>query len=916
MTQLRCTPATARPEDGSLLALLDLNPAPLWVHDERTLRFVAVNDGALRHYGYARDRFLAMALDEVWQEDGSARALADGQPCRGRLRRGDEALVAVELLARRVAAASGPAWVVSITDIDAEIRLSQALAECRRSEERFRQLSEAASDWFWEADPLGRLTYLSPKYATLYGGAIADRLGKRLADMPGVTIAPSMAEKARAAIKARLPLYDYVYSVQVSPDRKVQWVHTNSIPVFDEAGGLAGFRGASRDITAQVEAETALRESERRFRRLYEIGSDFYWEQDSQHRMSFISPAAVFEDLFGTPVAQMLGRRTIELPAVSYDPAEGMRAQRAMSARQPYREIVCSITHPDGRDRWASVCGAPRFDETGRFIGYHGTGIDITARKEAEAAAQLAQGRLHEAVARVTQPFVVYDAADCAAAFNQAFTDLFRVAALNSPVREGLSFRDLAEWQIGKGFYAGGSDEEAVDLDMLLSHYQSEREHTYHLRDGRWMLVVHRPLPGGGRVGLWTDITATVKAQVEADRANKAKSIFLATISHEIRTPLNGVLGMARAMRFDALSPAQRRRLDVVERSGEALLALLNDVLDISKIEAGKIELELIDFDLGAVIQLAYEVFLALTAEKGIATTLDVAAAAGVFHGDPTRVRQILTNLLSNAVKFTDHGRIDIRALRTGNGVRLVVSDTGIGMSGETAARIFEKFSQADASTTRRFGGTGLGLSICRELAGLMGGSIEVESIEGRGSTFTVDLPLPYIGPVPPPPEARPTDPAAILAGRAAPLRVLVAEDNQINQRVLRALLNVVGGLDLEVVANGALAIAAWEARERDLILMDVNMPVMDGVAAARHIRSREDATQRPRTPIIALTANSMPHQVEEYLAVGMDGHLTKPFEPTTLFAALAMAADSSNSAGAVEWQPQSSDRRRDSPED
>ena len=383
---------------------------------------------------------------------------------------------------------------------------------------------------------------------------------------------------------------------------------------------------------------------------------------------------------------------------------------------------------------------------------------------------------------------------------------------------------------------------------------------------------------------------AMVKAQVDADRANKAKSVFLATISHEIRTPLNGVLGMAQAMRFDELAPAQRQRLDVIQRSGEALLALLNDVLDMSKIEAGKVELELIDFDLGAVIRSASEAFLAITAEKGLAMSLDLETGQGIFHGDPTRVRQILCNLLSNAVKFTETGEIGIRALRTDGGIRIMVRDTGIGMPAETAQRMFEKFSQADASTTRRFGGTGLGLSICRELAALMGGSIDVESVLGHGSSFTVDLPLPFVGPVQTPREVLPADPVKILADRAQPLRILVAEDNNINQMVLRALLGAAGDLQVEMVADGTLAIAAWEAQVWDLVFMDVNMPVMDGVTATRCIRSKEREAQRPRTPIIALTANAMSHQIDEYLAAGMDGHVAKPIEATALFAALALA--------------------------
>jgi signal transduction histidine kinase len=281
-------------------------------------------------------------------------------------------------------------------------------------------------------------------------------------------------------------------------------------------------------------------------------------------------------------------------------------------------------------------------------------------------------------------------------------------------------------------------------------------------------------------------------------------------MSHEIRTPLNGVLGMAQVMRLDELSPLQSERLDVVQRSGEALLALLNDVLDMSKIEAGRVDLEVAEFDFDRILGTACEAFAALTADKGVALTYAGEAAQGLFHGDPTRVRQIIYNLLSNAAKFTAQGQISVTAAKTDTGVRFSVSDTGIGMTAEALGRLFEKFSQADASTTRRFGGSGLGLSICRELCRLMGGTIEVQSAPGEGSTFTVELPLPYVG-------SAPTRPATASPGAAAerfdqPRRILVAEDNPTNRLVLRSLLQFACEIDVEMVADGALAVEAWES--------------------------------------------------------------------------------------------------------
>ena len=379
-------------------------------------------------------------------------------------------------------------------------------------------------------------------------------------------------------------------------------------------------------------------------------------------------------------------------------------------------------------------------------------------------------------------------------------------------------------------------------------------------------------------------LAAARHAEAVAERANAAKSAFLATMSHEIRTPLNGVLGMAQALEADEMSPVQRERVAVIRQSGQTLTAILNDILDLAKIEAGQLDLEDIEFDLGEVVDSGRGAFAALAASKGLDLRVQIdPAAAGFYLGDPTRLRQVLYNLMSNAVKFTTEGSVEVRARPRGEALVLSVADTGAGIAAEQLERLFEKFVQLDASTTRRHGGTGLGLAICRDLCALMGGEIRVESRVGVGTTFTVVLPLRRVGERPGPTAAPAAREEPVFGGE---VRLLAAEDNAVNQLVLRTLLSQVN-IDPAIVDNGALAVAAWESGDWHAILMDVQMPVMDGLAAVREIRAREAATGRPRTPVIALTANAMVHQIAELRAAGMDAHVGKPIDVGQLFAAL-----------------------------
>jgi signal transduction histidine kinase/ActR/RegA family two-component response regulator len=388
-----------------------------------------------------------------------------------------------------------------------------------------------------------------------------------------------------------------------------------------------------------------------------------------------------------------------------------------------------------------------------------------------------------------------------------------------------------------------------------------------------------------------------MEARDAANAANIAKSQFLANMSHEIRTPLNGVLAMAEVMDRGDLSSVQREHLTVVRQSGEQLLAVLNDVLDLSKIEAGKLELTEQDFDIERVAQAVRDGFSAIAQDKDLAFEVEVAPeAAGVWYGDADRLRQILANLVSNAVKFTNEGRVSARfEAADAGGLRLSVTDTGIGIPQAKIITLFEKFTQVDSSTTRQYGGTGLGLAICRELAQLMGGLVSVMSQEGVGSTFIVELPFQRGVSVT---AAAAQAPSIDMQPRN--VRVLAAEDNIVNQKVLKAIVEPMD-VELVMVGDGKAAIDAWRGGGFDVILMDIQMPVMDGIAAAKVIRDAERAERLARTPILALTANALVHQVEEYLAAGMDGHVAKPIEISKLYEAMSrVLSDPADAAAAA----------------
>jgi signal transduction histidine kinase/CheY-like chemotaxis protein len=374
---------------------------------------------------------------------------------------------------------------------------------------------------------------------------------------------------------------------------------------------------------------------------------------------------------------------------------------------------------------------------------------------------------------------------------------------------------------------------------------------------------------------------ATYEAMLKrADDANRAKSLFLATISHEIRTPMNGVLGMTEVLLTETKDERAREQLGVIQRSGELMVSLVNDLLDLTKLEAQKLRLDTVDFDLNALVGDVARLYLPKAREKGLALVVGVEPGVPAFRrGDPLRLRQVLFNLASNAVKFTTRGSVTITVSGQGDRLRFAVHDTGVGMSGELQGRLFTVFEQADASTTRRFGGTGLGLALAQQLVRLMGSELEVRSVEGVGSHFWFELTLPVT-------EAPPESASELRApSPVSSPRVLVVDDNSINLRVATTLVEK-AGFEVVAVTNGEAAVRAASSGDFFAVLMDCHMPTMDGFEAAEQIRGLSGP--RGRVPIVALTASSSEEDFEACRRSGMNGVLTKPVSLEALHRSLA----------------------------
>jgi signal transduction histidine kinase/CheY-like chemotaxis protein len=520
---------------------------------------------------------------------------------------------------------------------------------------------------------------------------------------------------------------------------------------------------------------------------------------------------------------------------------------------------------------------------------------------QAEQQAQRAETRLREAINALPEGLVFLDSQGRYVLWNERYAEIYHRSA--DLFREGVRLADTLKVGVARGDYpeAIGREEAWLADRMALLDNPGQR-HEQQLADGRWVMIEERRTSEGGTIGLRVDITemkeqaaALTMALHRAEAASRSKSEFLANMSHEIRTPLNGVLGLAEVLGRTGLDDHQRDLLKTIIGSAATLDGILGDLLDFSRLEAGRLTVAETAFDLGDLIEEAAAPFRSAADAKGLGfeLALDETTRRRVV-GDPVRLRQILTNLLSNAVKFTSQGRVGLSVAKAARGDRFYfeVRDSGIGFEPDQAERLFSRFEQADGSITRQFGGSGLGLSISRQLAELMGGQISAAGKPGRGAAFTLMLPLIAAREAPPAVEA-----AAERTDRT--LRILVVDDNETNRKVAELILAAINA-EVVCVEDGQAAVGAVESSAFDVVLMDLQMPVMDGLSATRAIRAREAEFGLPRLPVVVLSANVMREHVEASNAAGADDHIGKPVRAEALIAAVLQAVDGERKAAAA----------------
>jgi PAS domain S-box-containing protein len=825
-----------------------------------------------------------------------------------------------------------------------EAALSRAYQHGRNLDEsvlKYRQLVELAREGMWSIDADAVTTFVNPSLADMLGYTVAEMLGRHVYDFLDEAGKKMLADKLAARKSGSCEQYE-IDLLRKDGGRIHALVESSPITDDDDnyLGALAMVPEVSvrrqtkieleelrktleeriRQRTAELSqtnyllgqvivdherTEEALKVSEERYRRISDTITDYiYTIVLDNGKVVEITHGAGCEAVTGYTVEEFAANPSLWFELVSPDDRGQVKAHfEKMLAGERTDSLTHRIVRKGGSIRWVMNTPVPRYDPDGPLLSLDGLVQDITEKKLAMDALRDANLYNRSLVEANLDPLAVIDPGGRITDVNSATenaTGYLRAELLGTDFSNYFTEPEMARAVYQKVFRVG-----------FVEDYELEFRH----RDGHTVPVIYNASVYRDNAGQVKGVLAAARdisrlkqvegelrahrgelelqvhqrtaqlvvAREQAEAASRAKSAFLANISHEIRTPMNGIVGMTELLRGTKLDAEQQEWLEGIEISTGNLLSVINEVLDLSKIEAGKVEIEKIEFDLRAVVAEVLKSQLQHIKGKGLAVESriepDVPTA---LIGDPLRLKQVLLNLISNAVKFTETGGISVsirpRQQRADEVVLLFsVDDSGIGMNRETTERIFAPFCQADSSMSRKYGGTGLGLAICKQLVELMGGRVWVESIEGIGSTFFFTIAFSVADHRWQAPAARNRRPLGACQGELdkKTLRLLVADDNEMNRMVTSKLLRR-RGHTVDCAGNGRQAVEMSACNHYDFILMDVQMPEMDGVEAMQLIRERGDFSGR-RTPLIAVTAHALHSDRENLMAQGFDGYVSKP---------------------------------------
>jgi len=794
----------------------------------------------------------------------------------------------------------------------------------KRSEEKYRTLVENLNDVIFTLDNTGLIIYVSPVVEPLLGYKPGEVIGEDVAGFIHPEDLPGLMDSFYKTMQGKLEPYEF----RIRDNRnQYRQVRTTSRPEIDELGRPLGITGLLSDITEQKQKDDAEQESVSKLAAIIEFLPDATFVIDLEGKV--IAWNRAMEEMTGVNKKDMIGQEDHAYAIPFYgerrrqlldllDKDDNEIAYNYQYVRRKGNTLYAEIFTPalfGGRGAHVWATGAPIFDAEGKRLGAIESIRDITESKRAKEELQESKDYLDKIINSIGDPLFVKNRQHQFVLVNNAFCTL-----------SGCSCEEL----LGKTDYDFFPSEQVdvfleKDERVFETGKENVNEETITNSQGVDRTIITKKTLytdiSGNRfiVGIIRDITERKWTEVElqktnrqleqsiakanelaglAGKANAAKSEFLANMSHEIRTPLNGVIGMTQSLLDTDLNSEQQEYAQTIQSSGEALLALINDILDFSKIEANKLVMEMRDFDLHSVLKYTTDLLARSAQEKGLQLSCQVEPnVPRLLRGDAGRLCQILANLGGNAAKFTNRGNIQIQVSvekeeKRKITLRFSVSDTGIGIPANRLKALFRPFTQADGSTTRKYGGTGLGLAISKQLAKMMNGKIGAQSVGGVGSTFWFTARFEKV------PEKQAEEEvldskvqqasqAGDVLSLADKVRILLVEDNLVNQRVALAMLKKLG-LRTDVVANGLEAVEALQTVPYDLVLMDCQMPEMDGFEATRAVRQKESAASSPCIPIIAMTASAMQADREKCLQAGMNDFIAKPVQSEELAEMLA----------------------------